>query len=1016
MRVPRLAYSPPTRGCRGLPLITFLTLAVVGLAVWLWLTRGRLSALERRLRALELEPRRTPAPSADAPRAPPLETETGAWTGPAWAEAPPRSAAPPVSRPAPPAPAATPEASMPAAPAEPVPAALRPAPAVSTPRRPNLGAWLAENGLAWLGGGALALGGALLAGYAASHGFFTPPMRLFAATLAGLAMLAAGEFIRRRGANPLAAAAASGAGAATLYAADWAAHSLYGYIGLVPAAALLAAVSGGLFGLALIHGEALAVLAVVGGLLAPALIDPMAWSDPALNTYLLAVGAAGLMLAGRRDWLGAALVALVGLALAACARRFSHDAVGADLLLTAGAGLAVLAVQWRPVRPDDHVDRLAMVPTSAMAGACAVWASLNLAYLSSSFDRYLFQSVGVGFGRAALTGTTLIAIATSSARLKLMRPGWIGAAAAAVALAIVWPGPTETLYGGSSLAWWLAPIMALLAAGACLARTGPRRLEGVLVSTGGAVVAVTLARDDLTFVGGPYLFLVVALAASLCAWRAAAASADRRTDYAIALFIAAAGEAAGLAIHAALAGPFEPAAYAGLGAALAVLSGRLGWRGFAESAAIAILAGLIALLSRTLAGAALTGAMAWNGLAVVGGLTVIVQTIAWLLMPAEPRAARESASTTAVVTGLTVCFLALHLLVTVGAGARLGDFTAEGLRTDMLMATGLALTVRGGSSVLARARGPVFVFLGLAHGVYFGLTGDDAVWKEVYRSPPLLDAFTVAQLAPALLAAAAARRFSDDLRRLWGPVAALAFAFLAVWMFAETHRLFHPISWARNGLTHAEAAVFGVIGLGLAWIATLGQARRALKGGGAITEGVVRALRFAAIGWALVFAGLVASPWWGPIDGPVAQPLAFYLGETAVVALIGGFWARAQGAFASLVRVSLTLQIFVVLTLAIRFAFHGATMHAGLAHMGWETWTYSAVWALFGLGVLSWASRGGDAVLRGAALAVLFGTTAKVFLFDMSTLDGVVRATSFLALGAVLTLGAVVARRLGARN
>jgi uncharacterized membrane protein len=49
--------------------------------------------------------------------------------------------------------------------------------------------------------------------------------------------------------------------------------------------------------------------------------------------------------------------------------------------------------------------------------------------------------------------------------------------------------------------------------------------------------------------------------------------------------------------------------------------------------------------------------------------------------------------------------------------------------------------------------------------------------------------------------------------------------------------------------------------------------------------------------------------------------------------------------------------------------------------------------------------------LRGIGLAVLLATTAKVFLFDLGHLEGVVRAASFLALGLVLVVGALAARR-----
>jgi uncharacterized membrane protein len=59
-------------------------------------------------------------------------------------------------------------------------------------------------------------------------------------------------------------------------------------------------------------------------------------------------------------------------------------------------------------------------------------------------------------------------------------------------------------------------------------------------------------------------------------------------------------------------------------------------------------------------------------------------------------------------------------------------------------------------------------------------------------------------------------------------------------------------------------------------------------------------------------------------------------------------------------------------------------------------------------------ARWHDRTIRWTGLALLLGTTAKVFLFDMATLQGVVRAGSFLALGVLLLCGALAARRLRA--
>jgi uncharacterized membrane protein len=58
--------------------------------------------------------------------------------------------------------------------------------------------------------------------------------------------------------------------------------------------------------------------------------------------------------------------------------------------------------------------------------------------------------------------------------------------------------------------------------------------------------------------------------------------------------------------------------------------------------------------------------------------------------------------------------------------------------------------------------------------------------------------------------------------------------------------------------------------------------------------------------------------------------------------------------------------------------------------------------------------RRSDIALRWTGLCLLLFTTAKVLLFDMARLDGMVRAASFLALGALLIIGALAARRIGA--
>ena len=89
------------------------------------------------------------------------------------------------------------------------------------------------------------------------------------------------------------------------------------------------------------------------------------------------------------------------------------------------------------------------------------------------------------------------------------------------------------------------------------------------------------------------------------------------------------------------------------------------------------------------------------------------------------------------------------------------------------------------------------------------------------------------------------------------------------------------------------------------------------------------------------------------------------------------------------------------LTLEIRHAFQGEFLNGG--HTGDAEWyAYSAAWLVFaGIGLAAGLARR-DEWLRRVSLAGVGLVVAKVFLSDMAELEGVLRALSFLGLGAVL--------------
>src|SRR5437868_10814187 len=162
----------------------------------------------------------------------------------------------------------------------------------------------------WVGGLTLALGGFFMVRYSIDAGLIGPGVRTLLGGAFALALLASGEWARRKEsisaieALPIAniPAILTAAGTAVAFATVYAAYALYGF--LVPATAfvLLGLVALGTLAAALLHGPALAGLGVVGAFVTPILVSsgqPDFW---ALYIYLGIVTAAAFGLARVRLW------------------------------------------------------------------------------------------------------------------------------------------------------------------------------------------------------------------------------------------------------------------------------------------------------------------------------------------------------------------------------------------------------------------------------------------------------------------------------------------------------------------------------------------------------------------------------------------------------------------------------------------------------------------------------------------------------------------------------------------
>ncbi|MDB5708636.1 MAG: hypothetical protein JWL96_706 [Sphingomonas bacterium] len=243
----------------------------------------------------------------------------------------------------------------------------------------------------WLGGITLAVAGLLIVKYSIDAGLLSPLVRVICGWLFGMALIAGAELALRNPArvvDPRIRQALAGAGVASLYGAILAAVDLYHLIGPFSALAGMAGVTllAGL--LALRFGAPSAVLGLVGGLTAPALIHSGAPHIPALAGYLaLAIGGLTVLARSQRWWwLGAASLTggfLWGVVMLAYSHFDTPDTLaigGFALLLGMLLPLLIPGEQSRTIRLAGHFAACVQVGAIVALGGFAPldWALFGL--------------------------------------------------------------------------------------------------------------------------------------------------------------------------------------------------------------------------------------------------------------------------------------------------------------------------------------------------------------------------------------------------------------------------------------------------------------------------------------------------------------------------------------------------------------------------------------------------------------------------------------------------------------
>jgi uncharacterized membrane protein len=130
--------------------------------------------------------------------------------------------------------------------------------------------------------------------------------------------------------------------------------------------------------------------------------------------------------------------------------------------------------------------------------------------------------------------------------------------------------------------------------------------------------------------------------------------------------------------------------------------------------------------------------------------------------------------------------------------------------------------------------------------------------------------------------------------------------------------------------------------------------------------------------------------------------IAYLLPAVALAALALYARGRRPSWYVAALALMAALLAFAWATLSVRRFYQGEFIGTWKGVTALETYTYSAVWLFIGVAILIAGLRLRLRVLRLGSAVLVVAAVAKVFLIDMSELEGVLRALSFIGLGAVL--------------
>ncbi len=950
----------------------------------------RLRDLEERVAALETHPPATPAYAATAAEpGPPGEVPTVVPEQPEPPSAPEDRPAVPLP-PEVPVPAPAPRATATPAPRQHPPAEPRaPRPRIEWER------WIGVRGAAAAGGIVLALAALLFFQYSIERGLISPTMRVVLGVVAGIVCLVGSEWLVKRG-QAAAAHALAGAGVVILYGATWAAQTLYGLIGVVPAFMLMVLITVVCVTLAVgRNARFIAVLGLLGGFATPLLVASDVDSPAALFGYILLLDLGLLWLARARGWSLLAILSLAGTALHQTLWIFNRmDAERAAL------GIAVLAVFGLAF----------LLVGSGEREPSRLWRATRAGGVAIPFA---FAIHFAGTARLAENpwplGMLLLILSAGACWLarRQTRGAAIAAAGASLGVMALWFLNHRL---SPALAWQAVGLSLALAAVFTVAAEMSRRHAGArglgdsaLVSCLGLLTLLVLAAAEREVVKPwPWLAGWAVLGAGLLlhsrwprrAWVQLAAGLGP----ALGLFIA-------VAAHGRGAGALEPWAYLALTVAVALVFQVLAlWvtrgelRSWAERTAAATALALmvptfmLASLDRSAADASIAA------LLVLGLLAALSAT-------------RTRSGPWYLAAAVSTAFLQ----TTVRFAAHPSSFTGPSSWTELgLLAVSAALFTVWPALVPGAFRdsrpawwgaalaGPLwFVALKSAFVARFG----DGAVGLLPVALAALALTTVLAVRPLLAANARTRRAA----LVWYLAVALSLVSVAIPLQLEKEWI--TIGWALNGLAilllwirldHPGLKYFGVALLGAATIRLVANPEVLsyhVRTGGPVLNWLTYTYLVPAI--ALVFAHRTLRS--REVDRLESWEQRLTLRDRPILAGLCGLAAVAV--------------VFAWINLAIADAFAtGTTLELSFQRLPARDATTSVAWAIYALILLAIGVRSRSSSLRWLSLGLLVLTLGKVFLHDLGELKDLYRVGSLVGLALSLIVVSLVYQRFVFRS